>query len=194
MGTMIQKPYGYIYKTTLPSGKFYIGQHKGSSFDKHYVGSGVCIKSYLKKHPKELLSVEILDWADSLEELNKKEAAYISQVLDKEDNLNLRAGGNQPGYSEEILNKIKKNSCGPKTLEGKRLISEANKKRLTGVKRPEEVKKKISQSSKGRTVSKEAKQKNREKHLGRKLSEETRVKLRAAAIAQWKKQHAQIGG
>lgn len=194
MGTMIQKPYGYIYKTTLPSGKFYIGQHKGSTFDKHYVGSGVCIKSYLKKHPKELLSVEILDWADSLDELNKKEAIYVSQVLNKKNNLNLRAGGNQSGYSEETLKKIKERSCGPKTLKGKQSISESNKRRFTGVKRSSEVKKKISRSSKGRIVSEKSKQKNREKHLGKKLSEETRAKLRAAAIAQWKRQHAQIGG
>ena len=40
------KPIGYIYKVTNKlTGEFYIGQHKKSTFDKNYYGSGVKIRN-----------------------------------------------------------------------------------------------------------------------------------------------------
>lgn len=157
MGTAI--PYGYIYKTTLPSGKFYIGQHKGQKFDKHYVGSGVIIRDYLKTHPRELLSVEILDWADNIEELNKKESFYVSKVLGTSKNLNLRNGGNQAGYTKETLLKIRERSTGPKTEEGKQRIAESNRRRFLGKHRTNETKEKLRKANLGKKYQKNRREK-----------------------------------
>lgn len=47
-----QKFYGLVYKTILPDGRYYIGQHKinnHSTLDPYYVGSGVIIKDYIKQ-------------------------------------------------------------------------------------------------------------------------------------------------
>ena len=71
--------YGYIYLTTfLPTGKIYIGQKKKDYFDTSYYGSGKIIKSLIKKYDKQEFTVELIDTAESQEELNKKEIYWIN--------------------------------------------------------------------------------------------------------------------
>lgn len=74
--------YGYIYKTTnLINGKFYIGQKKSSFFlGESYLGSGVRLKSAIKHYGKENFVVEVIDFADSRDELNEKEIFWISKL------------------------------------------------------------------------------------------------------------------
>lgn len=50
--------YGFIYKTTLPDGRYYIGQHKIIS--KKNLGSGVIIKDYIKSKGRDGIEREIL--------------------------------------------------------------------------------------------------------------------------------------
>ena len=53
---------GYIYKTTnLINGKIYIGQHKSSSFDTNYYGSGKLLIKALKKYGKENFKIELIE-------------------------------------------------------------------------------------------------------------------------------------
>ena len=67
--------YGYIYKTTnLITKKIYVGQHKCSKFDPKYLGSGLIIKQALSKDGRSNFKVELIDTADTLAELNQKEA------------------------------------------------------------------------------------------------------------------------
>ena len=48
--------FGYVYKIThIPSGKFYIGQHKATEFDENYWGSGRIIKDYIKTCGKKFV-------------------------------------------------------------------------------------------------------------------------------------------
>lgn len=71
--------YGYIYKTTnLINNKIYIGQHKKSTFDNKYYGSGKLINLAIKKYGIENFKVELIDTANNLEELTKKEYYYIN--------------------------------------------------------------------------------------------------------------------
>lgn len=66
--------YGYIYKTTnLINNKIYIGKHKSEIFDIKYKGSGQILKSAFIKYGKNNFSCSVIDYANSLEELNKKE-------------------------------------------------------------------------------------------------------------------------
>lgn len=71
--------YGYIYKTTdIKTGKVYIGQHKKSIFDTKYKGSGNIIKKIIKKRSQDLIT-ELLEWCDTLDELNLAEIKYIAE-------------------------------------------------------------------------------------------------------------------
>ena len=96
---MIQQnsPYGFIYKTTLPDGRYYIGQHKiisMSTLDSNYFGSGVVLKDYIKSRGSKELIREILEFGYNHTEMNLLETKYITkQVLNDPLNINLDFGG-----------------------------------------------------------------------------------------------------
>lgn len=70
---------GYIYETTnLVNGKTYIGQHKKDEFDIHYRGSGKLITQAISRYGKENFKTIILEWCESIEELNEREIYYIA--------------------------------------------------------------------------------------------------------------------
>lgn len=109
--SIANKAYGFIYKTILPDGKFYIGQHKiisHNTLDPLYFGSGVIIKDYLKSKGKENLVREILDFGFSWKEMNLLEAKYITEsILNDPLCINLDKGGrNNYTRFDEVINKI----------------------------------------------------------------------------------------
>ena len=74
--------YGYIYKNTcLVNGKIYIGLHKylGEGLDEAYWGSGPWFSNALSKYGEDNWTREIIDTAESLEELSEKEIYWISK-------------------------------------------------------------------------------------------------------------------
>ena len=96
--------YGYIYKTTdLIENKIYVGQHKRNYFDKTYYGSGLIITNKIKNwlslgnKIEERFVCEILDIADTQEELNFKEIYWIEKLKARNSDIgyNLCLGGNQ---------------------------------------------------------------------------------------------------
>jgi hypothetical protein len=69
--------WGYIYKTVDNStGKCYIGQHLGTTFDPNYFGSGTYISRVVQQR-KESLSVEILEWCK--QDISEREIYYIDK-------------------------------------------------------------------------------------------------------------------
>lgn len=71
-------PYGYIYKTiNLLNGKIYVGQHKGTIFDKGYLGSGQLLSKALQKYGREAFEIELLAWAPDKTTLDALEKYYI---------------------------------------------------------------------------------------------------------------------
>jgi len=65
--------YGFIYKTILPDGRYYIGQHKiinQKTLDSNYWGSGVIIKDYIKSKGTVELRREILVFGYNHDEMN----------------------------------------------------------------------------------------------------------------------------
>lgn len=73
----------------------YIGKHEVSYYDLTYLGSGRDLKRAVAKYGKENFSNELLDFANTPEELNQKEIYYISiykGALGK-NCYNLAAGG-----------------------------------------------------------------------------------------------------
>ena len=141
--------YYYIYKIICTAGSlkdhYYIGQHKTTNLDDGYKGSGVMINKYYQKYPNDYVK-EILCWCKDENELNEKEDFYVGDLYDTDPLcLNLRAGGNQPGTSEE----------------SRRKTSEKMKGKMIGEKHPmyghhhkEESRRKTSEKMKGRHAGK----------------------------------------
>ena len=95
--------YGYIYLTTnLVNNKKYIGQHAKPEFDGEYYGSGVLFKSAMDKYGKETFTREILDWAETKEELDKLEIEYIDKfdAVNSDEYYNISPGGYGAGSGE----------------------------------------------------------------------------------------------
>lgn len=111
--------YGYIYKTTnLINNKIYIGKHKSEIFDIKYKGSGQILKSAFIKYGKNNFSCSVIDYANSLEELNKKEIYWINKY--RED-----------GYSLYNITQGGDGTCGySHTQETKDIISHHSKDRI----------------------------------------------------------------
>lgn len=94
---------GYIYKTTdLLTGKIYVGKRVSRKFNGlSYVGSGTIILRIKAKCLNEgiplekRLKVEMLDQADTLDELSKKEIYWIDKLEARNPSVgyNLRKGG-----------------------------------------------------------------------------------------------------
>lgn len=106
-------PYGFLYKTILPDGRFYIGQHKiisQKTLDPYYFGSGVIIKDYIKSKTTVNLKREILVFGYSFDEMNLLESIYITEeILNDPLCINLDKGGkNKFSRYDSVKDKISK--------------------------------------------------------------------------------------
>ena len=157
--------YGYIYITTnLLTGKKYIGQHKASTFDNQYIGSGIYLNRALSKYGKTNFSCKILEICETKDELNAREIYWINKfdAVSSENFYNISTGGT-----------------------GGNLGYLANKKRsetMTGHFVSEDTKRKMSQSALGHVVSDKTRQKLRQANLGKAVLEETRQKIQASML------------
>lgn len=125
--------FGYIYKTTdLSNGKIYVGKHHSKEFvGLAYIGSGYRVCQIKNKCLNEGISldqrflVEMIDSADTLEELNEKEIYWIEHLdaRNPEVGYNMRKGGDcGPGgpmmkghkHSEETRKKMSADRLGEK--------------------------------------------------------------------------------
>lgn len=100
--------YGYIYRTTnLINNKIYIGQKKSDLFlGESYLGSGVKLSSAIQHYGKENFSVDLIDVADSKDELDSKEKEYIKLYNSQDDSIGYNlADGGEGGYVGYTWNK-----------------------------------------------------------------------------------------
>lgn len=149
--------YGNIYKVTnLINGKIYIGQtiHSieerwnahcfRSHLDSHYS----LFHNAIKKYGKENFKLELVDTADSFEELNEKEIFYIKKYNSLTPNgYNMAEGGQgtkgmDPGYHNGMFGKSQSD-------KQKEVARNYMKNRIIS----EETKKKMSESAKKRTAN-----------------------------------------
>jgi hypothetical protein len=83
-----------IYKTTnLLNSKIYIG--KNITNNNFYIGSGILLNRAIKKYGKENFIKEIIDTAETIEELNEKEKIWIAfyNSQNRDIGYNIAAGG-----------------------------------------------------------------------------------------------------
>lgn len=130
--------YGYVYKTILPDGRFYIGQKKSDHIVDHYYGSGKIIDNWFRKYTGEpsfncpkcisdqyCIQREVLGYAIDCVTLNAMEIAYITdaKVYDCDHEcLNIHGGGRydvQHVAQEDVNRKISE------ALKGKRMSAHA---------------------------------------------------------------------
>lgn len=129
----------YIYKITLLCGElkdhYYIGKHSSKYENWKYYGSGLVLQNYYKKHGRiegETFIKEILEYNSSSEENFEREKEILGDLWKTDPMcINLCAGGRGP--------------------TGHKVSEEARKKMSYwgGKTRPEETKKKMSESHKG---------------------------------------------
>jgi group I intron endonuclease len=149
-----------IYKITNSiNDKVYIGQTVESLKKRWNRHTWVCtikrdamaITNAIVKYGKENFSIEEIDKADDIEELNKKEIYYINLYKSMSPNgYNLTSGGSNKRLSEETKRKISKSNKGRKASEETiKKLSESHK----GIKMSEESRNKLSMTNKGKKPS-----------------------------------------
>lgn len=114
--------FGYIYLTTdILHNKQYIGQFRGYKINENYFGSGRIISDLIKKHGISIFKREIIDYADSQEELSEKEIYYIKQyntLWPNGYNLTLRKQGiDKYRYQPRVHTEETKKIIGKKSKE-----------------------------------------------------------------------------
>jgi len=146
-----------IYKTTnIINNKIYIGQTCRKERIDEYFGSGVKISLALKKYGKESFKKEIIDTANSLDELNEKEIYWINFFESYKDSVgyNIELGGKNKVVAESTKLKISKAKIGEVKSASMRAKNSKNKmgnKYWVGRKHKESSKKLFSEIAKNRT-------------------------------------------
>lgn len=164
-----------IYKiTNILNGKIYIGQTIQDLKERWYghcrsISNCTAIARALKKYGKDNFTIEQIDQADSLEELNKKEVEWISRFSSNTKGIgyNLTTGGMNAIPSEETKAKMR----GPRP---------ALSLKQMGKKVSEETKRKMSEAHIGKVFSKETRERLSKAHTGKKFSLESVRKMSEA--------------
>jgi len=89
-----------VYKTTnLINGKIYVGLHVTSNLEDDYLGSGVQLKSAVKKYGKENFKREYIKVCNSPEEMYELEADIVNEdFVKRSDTYNMKTGGTGSWY------------------------------------------------------------------------------------------------
>lgn len=150
--------FGYIYKTTnLINKKIYIGKKHKSEFVPSYYGSGVLIKKSIAKYGIENFTVEVIEWCETLEELNIKEKYYIKVLnSDRHTGLgyNISKGGDGGDLFNSLTTEEKKEfieGCRQRSI-GENNPNYGNGEKISGDKNPSkrpEVRKRLRETSSG---------------------------------------------
>lgn len=168
--------YGFVYETiNLVNGHKYIGQHRRRQNpedpdDSWYLGSGKILCYAIEKYGWENFSRRILCECKNQEELNEKEAYYISyyNAVESDEYYNIAKDAYpHSGFGEEHW--IYKKNNGHLTEEHKKNLSKAQVVRWTSVEAREKMSKTISSTLIGNT-----------RREGTKQSAETRKKISEA--------------
>jgi hypothetical protein len=98
--------YNFVYKTSCPSGKYYIGRHSTANLNDSYVGSGKWVRQYKDKSE---LTREILCFYESYEDLCLGEEEHLRVHVGNPSNMNFNnksigfaVGNLNPAHRPEV--------------------------------------------------------------------------------------------
>lgn len=130
----------FTYKTTHPNGKYYVGRHSTTNLNDGYVGSGSWIREI---KDKTVLTVEILNYFETFEDLLVAEEKLINDHINQPNNMNWNKS--PVGFSTGDLNP----SCRPNAKEylGSN-YSDYQRKRMVEFNQRSETREKRSQKCK----------------------------------------------
>lgn len=119
--------YHFVYKTTHPNGRYYIGRHSTENINDGYLGSGVWVNGIKNK---SVLAREILLFADNSTDLKILEETKINEHWD--DPLCMNRGRGANGWtSEESHNEnMKRIQAGTHNFLGGDIPRENQKRRV----------------------------------------------------------------
>lgn len=181
--------YGYIYLTTnLITGKKYIGKHRSATFDNNYLGSGKYLKNTISKYGRENFTCDILEWCETLEDLNDCEIKWITKfnAVNDETFYNLAPGGegHTAPHSAETRKKLSEIRKGKTPNNKGKTLSESTKEKMRQAKIghtvSEETRRKMSEAKRGKKLSETHIQKLSESRKGKHRNEETKRKMSEA--------------
>lgn len=169
------KKFNYTYKTTnLLTQEYYLGKHSTDNLEDGYLGSGNRLRSCFKKYGKENFKLEILEFFNSIEELNEAEFKLITEDIIKEKLcLNLAPGGqggNVHPWSLESRKKISEKLKGRNNTWGDKVS-----KSLKGKLQPQE---RIERAANSRRGSRNGSWVDMDLELIKKLFVEEKLKIR----------------
>ena len=185
--------FGIVYCiTNVVNGKQYVGQTTRALEARWYYhvysankGLQYALYRSIRKYGAKAFKVEQIDFAETLAELNEKEAHYILQLKTFiPDGYNMTTGGEGFLRSEETRKKMSEYQQfkPPTSEETRRKISIARKGYIAS----EETHKKLSEAALGKTHSKETRRRMSESGMGHVVSVETRRKMSESNKA-WRK-------
>jgi hypothetical protein len=170
-------PYTYLLKH-LPTGKFYYGCRfadgcNPAEFWVSYKTSSKYVKELVEQYGEESFEFEIRKTFDDKQSARNWETKVLKKlnVVSRKDFLNMT---DNISISPEAASKGKKGKVGIYRISQTQI--DAIKKANTGLKRSEEVKKKMSETHMGKRMG------DKNPMFGKKMSEETKQKMRLAKI------------
>lgn len=181
---MSKKTYHFIYKTTNSvNGKYYKGMHSTDDVNDGYVGSGIILSNAVQKYGDDKFTREIIQFADTVEELREMESAYITnEDIVSDTCYNIAMGGRggkivlypeHPRY-EEVKNKLRDSHMARGHLTSARVTQQHATARETGTatcmmgkSQSKAQKAAVSLALKGRKKSPESVEKRRAKLLAK---------------------------
>lgn len=143
--------YVYITKNTI-NNRIYIGKHESDKYDSSYLGSGKILKQAIDKYGKDNFTNSILYTAETIDELNSAEQAFIKEYRDLYgDAMYNIASGGDGGNVFKYATEDERSKFISK-------MTEINRKRCSS----DEFKRKISKATSERYKSKEERDKQSE--------------------------------
>lgn len=170
-------PYTYLLKH-IPTGKFYYGCRfaegcNPKEFWKEYKTSSKYVKQLVEEYGDDSFEFEIRKTFNDKQSARNWETKVLNKmnVVSRDDFLNMT---DNISISPEAAAKGKKGKVGIYKISQEQI--DAIKKANTGLKRSAEVKRKMSESAKGKRSG------DMNPMFGKKMSEETKQKMRLAKI------------
>jgi hypothetical protein len=167
-----------IYKTTnLLNGMYYVGCHQTNNLDDGYLGSGKYLKRAIKKCGAENFQFEILHSVSSREEMFVLERSIVNESLVNDPlsyNLKIGGSGGNPGIVGAFRGKMHSEETKEKQRQAalKQIVSDKTRQKLSmnnAMKNNPEIRKKVSESLMGRTLTEEHRKRVAEANLGKML-------------------------